>query len=212
MISRFTFRLLCALILLPLFTGLCAQEDKHCYVFFEEGAADSTSYNYEWDLGDGTVERGLEVKHCYDKPGNYLIVLNVIDEVTGEVMKQQASYTLNVEGKSAVEYNNEGVLRDKEKKYEEAIEAYTKAIALRPGYAKAWFNRGLTKGKMKDYQGAIADHSRAIESDPGFAEPYHYRGVMEFYAGEREKACRDLQKAAELGFEKSLKALEQFCK
>jgi len=197
--------------LISLYPFLIFTQNELCYVFYEDGQTDSTLFSYEWDLGDGTILKGSKVKHCFSNPGSYNIILNVIDEVTGQVLKQQANYKLNVKGKSAVEYNNDGVQKDNSEDYEGAIRDYTKAIELKPDYAKAYFNRGLTKGKMKDYESAITDHTKAIELKPDFPDPYHYRGIMEFYTGKRQEACKDIQKAADLGFEKSIQSLSQFC-
>jgi len=74
------------------------KENNHCYVFYEQGSMqlDTTSLKYEWDLGDGTKIRGLEAEHCFE-PGNYLIQLNVIDTLTGEVFFNQATFDFEVE-------------------------------------------------------------------------------------------------------------------
>jgi len=67
-------------------------------VFFEEGTAtvDTTMYQYEWDLGDNSKVRAIEAKHCFAKDGDYVISLNVIDKLTGEILFNQAEYQLEV--------------------------------------------------------------------------------------------------------------------
>jgi PKD domain/WD40-like Beta Propeller Repeat len=80
----------------------CSQQKKNtfCYVFYENGTSEgdvSGSMRYEWDFGDGTKVRGLEVEHCYAKTGKYLVKLNVIDSLTGEVYFNQAHYDHIVE-------------------------------------------------------------------------------------------------------------------
>jgi hypothetical protein len=80
----------------------CSQQKKNtfCYVFYENGTSEgdvSGSMRYEWDFGDGTKIRGLEVEHCYAKTGNYIVKLNVIDSLTGEVYFNQAHYDHVVE-------------------------------------------------------------------------------------------------------------------
>jgi hypothetical protein len=85
---------------LPTFTS-CKEQQKndYCYVFYEPGSLDqdTTTFRYEWDLGDGTKIRGLEADHCFKGPGDYVIKLNVIDTLTGEIYFNQASYDLTVE-------------------------------------------------------------------------------------------------------------------
>jgi hypothetical protein len=74
-------------------------EEDFCYEFYESGtmSLDTTSLRYEWDLGDGTKIRDVRVQHCYAKAGFYLVQLNVIDTLTGEVSFNQASYDLLIE-------------------------------------------------------------------------------------------------------------------
>jgi hypothetical protein len=84
----------------PAFTECPGQVDEDfCYEFFETGSLDldTTSMKYEWDLGDGTKVRGLRAEHCYDSAGYYLVQLNVIDTLTGDVYFSEASYDLIIE-------------------------------------------------------------------------------------------------------------------
>jgi hypothetical protein len=75
------------------------QENNYCFTFFEEGTMDldSTTLKYEWDLGDGTKVRGLEADHCFEGPGTYVILLNVIDTLTGEVYFNEATHEFLLE-------------------------------------------------------------------------------------------------------------------
>jgi chitodextrinase len=84
---------------LPVFTDCKEQQtNEYCYTFYEarEMNLDTTLFNYEWDLGDGTRKRGLKTDHCYATTGNYTVQLNVIDLVTGEVYYNEATYNLAV--------------------------------------------------------------------------------------------------------------------
>ncbi len=85
---------------LPVFTNCPAQEENdYCFIFYDEGVIDldTTSFRYEWDLGDGTKVRAKEAEHCYAEPGNYTISLNVIDTLTNEISYNEASYDFAVE-------------------------------------------------------------------------------------------------------------------
>jgi hypothetical protein len=74
-------------------------KEEFCYEFYESGtlSLDTTSLRYEWDLGDGSKIRGVRAVHCYTDPGFYMVQLNVIDTLTGEVSFNQASYDLLIE-------------------------------------------------------------------------------------------------------------------
>ncbi len=75
------------------------QKPELCYDLYEENAlkSDSIPLDYEWDFGDGTKARGAEVHHCFEKAGNYIVKLNVINKVSGEITYNDATYELNIE-------------------------------------------------------------------------------------------------------------------
>ena len=70
------------------------QDNQYCFLFYDEGNLDldTLPLRYEWDLGDGTKEIGLEVEHCYSGPGEYTIQLSIIDNNTGNTFFTQSSY------------------------------------------------------------------------------------------------------------------------
>ncbi len=80
----------------------CIDQKKpsYCYTFFEEStiqSEDTLGMTYEWDLGDGTKKRGLTAKHCYAKPGNYSVQLNIVDKGSGSLFYNELSYDFTVE-------------------------------------------------------------------------------------------------------------------
>jgi hypothetical protein len=60
--------------------------------------SDSSTYLYEWDFGDSTKIRGrsLDVRHTFPKTGDYLVKLNVIDSLTGDVYLNQSANVMEV--------------------------------------------------------------------------------------------------------------------
>ena len=74
--------------------------DNFCWEFIEENSMkfDSLTFTYEWDFDDGTTLKSENAKaeHCFEKPGTYLVKLNVIDMITGEVQYNETSYLLEV--------------------------------------------------------------------------------------------------------------------
>ncbi len=84
----------------PEFTGCNSiREPELCFVFFEEGAEaiDTTLLYFEWDMGDGTRIRDLEADHCFEDIGDYIIRLDVLDLITGEVAYNVAYYHFSIE-------------------------------------------------------------------------------------------------------------------
>lgn len=72
----------------------------YCYTFFEEATqmtSDTLGMVYEWDFGDGTKKRGMEVKHCFKMVGNYSVQLNIIEKASGNLFYNELSYDFEVE-------------------------------------------------------------------------------------------------------------------
>ncbi len=74
------------------------EENRFTYEIFEPGTRDldTLTYEYEWDLDQGVIERGRVVEHTFT-PGTYQLKLNVVDTLTGAVMANVASYELEVD-------------------------------------------------------------------------------------------------------------------
>lgn len=94
--------------LFPIFDNMKEmEENSYCYEFYEQGTSmtDTVSMGYEWDFGDGTKKRGLTVEHCFDTIGTYLVQLNVVDNLTGDVWFNEATYEVPVENVKQVYIN-----------------------------------------------------------------------------------------------------------
>lgn len=77
--------------------------DNLCFDFWEEtGHIDTLAFKVEWDFGDGTKRRGVEVYHCFKEFGEYEISLNVIDAITGKFQYREATYQLSVKREEQV--------------------------------------------------------------------------------------------------------------
>jgi hypothetical protein len=74
------------------------REPELCYIFYEEtGEVDTTTFYFEWDMGDGTKISGREADHCFEDTGTYSVRLNVIDLLTGDIAYNKASYNFRIE-------------------------------------------------------------------------------------------------------------------
>ena len=71
---------------------------KFCYEFVEKNAAriDTLPFEFEWDFDDGSKAKGTKAIHCYEEAGTYIVKLNVVDIITGELEFNQESYILDV--------------------------------------------------------------------------------------------------------------------
>jgi PKD repeat protein len=69
-----------------------------CYYFYEENASklkDTVNFLFQWHYGDDAEGSGIRTRHCYAKPGDYQVTLDVTNKKTNEVAAH-VSYTLNV--------------------------------------------------------------------------------------------------------------------
>ena len=64
------------------------------------------------------------------------------------------------------------------KKYDEAIEAYTKAIAIDPSNPVYYANRAAAYSSKADHLAAVGDAEKAISVDPKFVKAYHRLGYF----------------------------------
>jgi len=97
-----------------------------------------------------------------------------------------------------VVYNGIGISFQKEKKYQEAITYYTKAIEADPRQAKGYNNRGFCHRKLKQYREAIADHEKALKLAPNKAFMWDQYAIALYSAGEKDKARQAFEKALAL--------------
>jgi tetratricopeptide (TPR) repeat protein len=88
-------------------------------------------------------------------------------------------------------------------RYEEAIDAYKKAVELRPKYPEAYYNMGVAYSMLQRYQDAILSFEQTVKLDKDFG--IAYRGLGESYLNmENFKLAREmLEKAATLLIKKS---------
>jgi PKD repeat protein len=73
-------------------------ENNYCFTFYDEQhqLIDTIPVTYQWDFGDGIIRMGAEVKHCFPGPGEYLVKLSIIDELTGKAMVEQVDYKVEL--------------------------------------------------------------------------------------------------------------------
>ncbi|KAJ6519403.1 TPR-like protein [Mycena sanguinolenta] len=66
------------------------------------------------------------------------------------------------------------------KQYDQAIEAYTQAIALDPTNAIYYSNRAAAYSSKSDHLSAVGDAEQAIKIDPKFVKAYHRLGHAQY--------------------------------
>ncbi len=81
-----------------------------------------------------------------------------------------------------------------------AIAAYSQAIALDPSYAEAYNNRAYTYMMQQDYQSALSDLNKAIQIRPDYAHALMNRGdIYNYGLVDRPLAIADYERLIALG-------------
>jgi len=74
------------------------KENNYCFTFYDERhqLIDTIPVIYQWDFGDGKKWFGSEIKHCFPGPGEYLVKLSIMDELTGKAITEQVDYKVDL--------------------------------------------------------------------------------------------------------------------
>ncbi len=83
-------------------------------------------------------------------------------------------------------------------KLREAVQAYDKAIQLKPDYAEAYNNRGVALRDIGQLEESVKSYDKAIQLKPDYTEAYNNRGVALSDLGQLEESVRNYDKAIQL--------------
>ncbi|MBE9511913.1 MAG: tetratricopeptide repeat protein [Bacteroidetes bacterium] len=143
------------------------------------------------------------------KKGSFLICILIVSLLL----------SMNVKGQSAKKHYKAGVVYIESKKFEFAIDEFTKAVELDPDFAKAYIERGKLYDKAGNKEAAIEDFSKAVIFEPKNKELFYYLGKCYNEAGKYNKALVALNRATNFAKRelpprqekiKTLLALEKF--
>ena len=124
------------------------------------------------------------------------------ENINSPVLYRQAIEDLNNAirlSPDCASYNNRGVAYSKLGQYKNAIEDFSKAIALNSNYYTGYNNRGLAYANLGQYENAIEDYNNAINLKPDYVKAYNNRADAYFSLGNKKLGCLDLHKACSLG-------------
>ncbi|MCJ7444802.1 MAG: tetratricopeptide repeat protein [Methanotrichaceae archaeon] len=99
---------------------------------------------------------------------------------------------------TAEEWFSKGNVLGMQGKFDEAIQAYDKAIDLDPNFAKGWKTKGSALFGLGKYDEAIAAYDKAIQLDPNDAEAWNNTGHALESLGKTSEANAAYGKAKEL--------------
>jgi len=163
--------------------------------------------NYEWDFDDGYSGNRVSIDHQYLKSGTYNVKLTVTNDkgvknssFIDVVVQSSRDIKANSElaNVNAMDWVNQGLTLYNQEKYDEAIQAYDKAIELDPNYAAPWNNKGIALGILGKYDEALVCFDEAIRLDPKYAEAWYNKGVVLEVQGKYDEALVCFDEAVQL--------------
>jgi len=109
------------------------------------------------------------------------------------------SHTIRSDAGHYIAYNNRGsIYKDHQKNIQLALSDYSAAIALKPGFGRAYYNRALCHENLGNRASALADYTKTIELNPDFSKAYNNRGSLLLKEGDFAAAAADFNAAIRL--------------
>ncbi len=99
----------------------------------------------------------------------------------------------------AVDFHEKGWAFERSGDFSGALDAFSRALELRPDFADAYFGRAWIRDRLDQLEQATTDYSHAIRIEPQFAAAYGSRGVARFYLNELAEAEMDFEQTLQLG-------------
>ena len=85
---------------------------------------------------------------------------------------------------TAARLNNDGAAAYEENRFDVAAELFTRAIALNPQYANAYYNRGNAYAQLGHYAEALRDYDRALQLNPSLTDARDNYNTVKQYVTE----------------------------
>ena len=79
---------------------------------------------------------------------------------------------------SAMDYYNEGVSLYDQRRYDEAIIKFERALELDPTNKEAWAYKGISLDDLGRYSDALFCYDKAIAIDPYYIVPWYNKGII----------------------------------
>ncbi|KAG2117933.1 TPR-like protein [Suillus discolor] len=174
--------------------GTVKQDDKESL----EVAIQCIGEAFGVDPSDDKQRQRLDIK-----PAKLQTIFDVFLKTRDKVVSSPASSSTpsapSAETKAKAEKHKQtGNTHMTAKKYDEAIDAYTKAIALDSVNPVYYSNRAAAYASKGDHASAILDSEKAIEVDPKFVKAYSRLGHAQYTLGDYKAAAAAFKKGIEL--------------
>jgi predicted TPR repeat methyltransferase len=125
-------------------------------------------------------------------------IINLYSQGKLQQALKQAKTLLQQFPNSSVLYNICGACSKGLGQFDDAIEAYNKAVAIKPDYAEAYNNMGNALREQGQLNAAIAAYKKVLSINPNVPEAYNNMGLAVQEKGKLEEAIKFYHKAIAL--------------
>ncbi len=172
------------------------------HVYEEMGDLKSAMRDY-----DSTIALNPKVAEAYNSRG--WLYFNAGDVKSA---MQEYNTAISLKPDYAEAYNNRGWAYNNTGNLPAALQDYDKAIALAPLFEKPYFNRAAIKATSGDFPAALRDYDHLVDLYPNDNGAYYYRGLVRMNMRNNTGACEDWKRSSELGNQKAMQLMQQYCR
>jgi tetratricopeptide (TPR) repeat protein len=134
-----------------------------------------------------------------------------LEDFSGAVEDFSKAIEINPQYSDA--YNNRGFVRyEKLSDFAGAISDFDTAISLSPAEPDIYYNRGNAKMLAGNYKSSIMDYNKALQIKPDYREAYFNKGVALLRMKQILPACKNWEKALDLGAADAAKPIQMYCR
>ncbi len=109
-------------------------------------------------------------------------------------------------------YYEAGIAAKNLKRYNEAITFFTHAIELNSGFSELYYERGVCYYETQQYELAFNDLCMAMDLKAMQGKYFYQRGLIYYAMKNALAACRDFERAKQLGYIKAETYIQRYCK
>ncbi|MFT6322205.1 MAG: tetratricopeptide (TPR) repeat protein [Granulosicoccus sp.] len=129
-----------------------------------------------------------------NKDAEIQIIGEVIDEIEADNLEgalEMVNKVLIEFPNSAITYDLKGLILKKQGKFEDAVDAFSKAVSVEPDFAIGWYNLGRIERSLNHFKMAKTYLDRSINLQSDLTKAYFERALLFKQIGEKEKALDD---------------------
>jgi Tfp pilus assembly protein PilF len=133
-----------------------------------------------------TMQQVLHRAWSFHQAGNVLAAEAMYRQVIGQVPHSSAAHVYL------------GIALFDQRKFQESVESYRRALSIEDPFPVAWNNLGNSLRMLGDVEEADRCLEKAISQKPDYLSPYKNRGTLWIWAGEVERGLRWYHEALKL--------------